>query len=197
MIQQLDSNRLLGDLSAKQVQELVTGRFQKPKINFIMNKLINIIPIDDNSNLFCLIAGSASSTLIIPPVPRLVNFISFILSIFGGYLSLILWVLNFIRLYFLYPWWTIGGGITLGYISGWHGYHYTPAEGWFYTFGLLDEKKREGNLYGQISGFVFLTATYFIGATGFEGVRVYNSMWGQSYYLGYANFARIGYSPIF
>jgi len=197
MIMQLDSYCLLGDCSLKQVQELVTGRFQKPRFNRFMNKLYDRIPVDDNSNLFCLITGSASYTLIIPPGSMLVNLIAFILSGFGIYLPLILWVLNFVRLYFLYPWYTIGGGIALGCVSGLHGYDYHPAKGWFNTYGLLGQKKREGNLYGQIFPFEFLTSTYFIGAIGFEGVRLYNSLMGQSFYLGFATYAKIGYNPLY
>jgi hypothetical protein len=195
MINKLDNFGLLGNCSIKQVQDLVTGRFQKSGIKGIKSRLYDKIIIDENSNIFCLIAGSASYTLIIPPVSRLVNLIALVTSVFWLYIPLILWVLNFVRLYFLYPWYTIGGGIALGCSYGWHGYNFHPAKGWFYTFGLFGEKKREGNLFGQIFPFVFLTNTYYTGATGFEGVRVYNSMWEQSYYLGFATCAKIGYSP--
>ena len=59
---ELDKYGLLGGISVKQAQRLVTGEYQKEKTITFIERDMEIL--DDNENLLCLIAGEADNTII-------------------------------------------------------------------------------------------------------------------------------------
>jgi hypothetical protein len=68
-ILELDKYGLLGGLSVKQAQRLVTGDYQDKRIVQLVEKTYDKIQTDNYSNFFCLIAGESDLTTIIGPVP--------------------------------------------------------------------------------------------------------------------------------
>ena len=60
----LDEHGLLGGLSIKQAQKLVTGNYENSRVMEVLENLFKENPrlIDDNSNYLCLVAGRATYT---------------------------------------------------------------------------------------------------------------------------------------
>jgi len=208
-IVELDRLGLLGDYSVKQVQELVTGRFQKPLFYCIMDMLNNKIPLDNNTNTFCLISGRTNNTYVLPPLTRVFNklilfFFMDDIPLFGYYFFIdlfgLLFMFNLFRVVLFstrIPI-TLGSGISLGgYIEDNYGYNrdYFPAEGWINTFGSSGNKKWNGSFYGQISGFQLWVFYEYIGVIGFTGIKILNMDSLYYYYLGSANYVNIDHTP--
>ena len=63
---EFDNYGLLGDLSVKQVQKLVTGRFQNSRLIIPLERIYRKIhgPLDVEENLNCLVAGNTNNTAI-------------------------------------------------------------------------------------------------------------------------------------
>jgi len=190
-IVELDNLGLLGGCSVRQVQELVTGEYQKPIFTQLMERMNDKNQVDDNINIFCLIAGRTTRTFVFPPS----SLVAYRLFLFLDILENLRWYLfyyGFIRLCFapLSPF-TIGSGISLGTCSGW-GYYLFPAEGWINTNGLYGEKNWEGEFMGGICRFHVFIDFVYLGVIGFKGLKIMDSNIENTYfYLGFANYVNI------
>jgi len=94
-IVELDKYGLLGGLSVKQAQKLVTGPYQNPRAMDILDKLDNryLKTLDENENRFCLIAGKTDVTTIVGIFKLIGTSIAFLYIVFFITLALPLWIL--------------------------------------------------------------------------------------------------------
>ncbi len=197
MILQLDGYGLFGNFSITQIKELVTDRFQNPRINNIMNRLYDRIPSANDSNAFCLIAGRTNETNFFPPSAMVSNrLLFFIAFIFQNYLNfadnliLIFFFYNMFRfMYSGYSPFVLASGISFGIESDEFQTN-NPAKGWVNTYGLNGQKKWEGSFYGNLFIYVLWLYYVYVGAIGFKGIRIYLD---EYYYLGSATYVKIDY----
>ena len=148
-IVELDKYGLLGGLSVKQAQRLVTGRYQNPGVIKHVNKKEGIF---ENANFFCLVAGSTSVTMIMTPRAVLlyilsrmsnldVNITSLLSNLFFNSLEVSTFFNPILFLDIVYL-----GGIKYRQPLP----KLVPAEGWIYSFGLMGEKSWNGSFYGNL-----------------------------------------------
>lgn len=191
---ELDKYGLLGGLSIRQAQRLVTGVYQDSRVFKPWENLYGNIQVDNDSNSFCLIAGETSNTYFEGILARLLSFI-----IYGFYLAPPLWWLfNGIRLKVI--------GHRIGF--GW-GYHIpadkgdslninqsSGANGWVYTNGKNGVKTWNGSFWGHLSYIIYPHpeginfGVVFYGVKGFCGIKI---GWKSVFYLGFARKVKIGY----
>jgi len=196
---ELDKYGLLGWLSVKQAQRLVTGGYQDSRIMNLLERIITRYEgtFDNNSNFFCLFTGEIDFSSVIPFFGMQLNRL-FSPSLLLGFPMLLLVNLFYLcrDLYLPLPF-VFGNGITLGshYSSpATPGEWDNPSEGWITTFGLLGRKKWEGNnMYGQLLPIVRFLIIDFNGASGFTGLRIRVHLYGDTNYLGCASIVRIDY----
>jgi len=226
MVVSLDELGILPDsTSYKEVQELVIGEnsISNPE-KLMVSKYFNIdyeklknknLGLDENENIFCLIAGRTTrtdsfglgtfllATIVLSLWIRVYIFLELIEQFFGcennledlyrnyGMLRTIFWI-SLIIPTLINPL-RIGGFMTFGKRtydpSPYDEEHYYPAEGWLYTFGLNGKKTWADTFYGQIFGVpTGPFTTQYLGANGFTGVKII----GMNFYLGSAFWVKIG-----
>ncbi|UCF12920.1 MAG: hypothetical protein JSW06_01350 [Thermoplasmatales archaeon] len=177
---ELDKYGLLGDLSIKQAQRLVTGGYQNIRIMKILRRMIDGNQNINNSSLLCLTAGHATNSFIIGPLVFL-SLIGILFPVFSN-----LWV--FIFTYF--PLAPFGLMVFGDYSIGQHAVFY-PAEGWIRTIGLTGFKKWDGKFYGQLLRIDILLGGLFLGGIGFTGLRI-NYGFLNTFFLGSTLILKIG-----
>ncbi|UCD13961.1 MAG: hypothetical protein JSW60_00660 [Thermoplasmatales archaeon] len=178
-IKKLERYGLLVDMSVKQVQRLIIGRYQKSRLN--------PISLDENENRNCLIMGKTTHLWVQAlPLRTLItllrllgpiinkNFLPF-LTVFLLFSVLITDIVDEIRPLFLdahIGWYTNGG------------------EGWVWTKGVNDIVSWNGTLLGQIETEMW----NLTGIVGFMGIKIrIRTTPSQEFFLGYARHVKIDY----
>ena len=195
-IVELDNLGMLGGCDVRQVQELVTGEYQKQGFIKLLDRMIDKNQLYDEINIFCLIAGWTTQTMVLPPSTMAVYGLFIFMNIlrnYNFYFGFFLILYSFIRLcltaYFPLTF-TIGSGITLGIGSPFGG-NPKPASGWVETIGYYGLKEWEGRFLGRIWT-IALIGTLYLGVIGFKGIRIRTSKNENTYfYLGFANYVNI------
>jgi len=196
---ELDKYGLLGGLSVKQAQRLVTDKYQNPRIVKLMNKFYNRNQRGGDENFDCLIVGKTSLTrfeggfsfeaLLDMFIRAVINhrvLIAFLLLF-----SMIIRAILPIEL-------SIRKSISFGH-QNWHfelGGEFYPSKGWIWTNGSNGVKQWDGSFFGQISrveeywGPIVLT--YCVGTTEFKGIMIYPLSSGNDFFLGTASHVAVG-----
>jgi hypothetical protein len=175
---ELDTYGLLGGMSVKQAQKLVTGRYQNTRIIKNFGSMIDRNRNFSNSDLLCLTAGYATNAFIMGPF----SFLSLLLlPPIGASLTFILYV---------FPMAVFGFMVFGDYSVGQHAVYY-PAEGWVRTIGLTGLKKWDGKFYGQLLRIDFGLGGEFLGGIGFTGLRIHYGFF-NTLFLGSALLMKIG-----
>ena len=164
---ELDKYGLLGGLSVKQAQRLVTGGYQNLRVMKLMEKLNSKNQgINEINNLLCLVAGQTTYTIRMSfPTLGILGFISFLYYI--QFMAGFVWPVSiFSVIYFGYDW--------LG-----HWYGQLGANGWVSTRGLNGIKSWEGNnLYGYLPNLIWkwngnlVRYRWYGGVAGFTGIII-------------------------
>jgi hypothetical protein len=178
-------------MSVEKAQKIVTGGYQKSqdKEHIQISKHHKSM-LNENVNLFCLIAGQSSNTIFIPFVSRLVALPLILTLMFGQYFFLLF--LFFYLIFFnafsismlvgnIFPV-SFFNWICFGVDSGIQvppGYAF-PAQGWVSTIGLNGVKKWNQSFYGTID-YPVLNA----GVIDFSGIKLLR-LNGTSTYFGSA-----------
>ena len=176
-IVELEKYGLLGDLSIKEAQKLVSGLHQNYRGKNIFDKVeekfeMNDIEALSNTNIFCSIAFSATN----------INFqkgwiLDMLLSILRNFILMPSGVLSLNHIH----WREL---VYFGYYEGWFPKAY-PAYGWLWTDGLLGEKNWSGNFMGDLSPNPLITR----GVLGFTGMTINNP--NESFHMGFAKLVKI------
>ena len=202
----LDKYGLLGDLSIKQAQKLVTGEksFYNPE-NF-KNKIFGP---DENENALCLIAGKTKKTGAVGLGPIICSLRLIIMAIIYEYFnpSFLGELIDFIYILRTEFWFfttlfsyllplKLGGFMIYGNILnvGPGETYYNPANGWVYTIGLNGIKTWDGPIYGNILKIPLGPFEYYLGAIGFTGIKI--SPFGSGFYLGSALRVKLSSEPL-
>jgi len=174
---ELDKYGLLGGLSVKQAQRLVTGGYQ----NLLAKRFLGNIfhkHIDNFDNVICLISGETSETRFIRPILRF---------LYATPSLLMFVIIGLIDIYFGNTVFTplrIGGCIAFGSYD-----YYRPsttlAKGWLHTNGKSGIKDWEGSFRGLISSFHHIDHIVYVGVVGFIGIKLFKEF-DSYYYLGSA-----------
>jgi hypothetical protein len=199
-------------MSVGQLQKLVTRQNQYIKINSLQEKfhLNQLSALDENSNYFCLIAGSTGRSGIITPItilsvgPILINvLLVMLLQKYSDFIQNFLWplfvasVIFTLSSYFLPI--TLFSVITFGddeiMPGGSPPSHYYPSNGWVFSFGLKLMKTWKGSFYGNIFSLPFpIFIILYVGIIDFTGIKIV--LPGHCFYLGSALWAKMGPSPL-
>jgi len=211
---ELDKYGLLGGLSVKQAQRLVTGGFYNSKlINTIEKRIKNNHIYSENADFFCLIIGKTSSTVFIPlgrmlsdDILSVLFTISYILPnlaryFIGAFIMTLVLFQTFFPLRTFFPL-AVGNGIGLGHSEYDFCYQdYTihkPAEGFFASYCLAGIKEWDGSFYGQICMYALGFSLSHIGVQGFTGLKINNVENDEVSYIGLALSVGLGYNiPLF
>ena len=206
---ELDKYGLLGGLSVKKAQRLVTGGYQNPIINRILDRIEDksLLKMNDDENMFCLVSGETDGTLYfhrkglvallimdiiisldnIGLLTFLVNHIKneFILEKMAFFIIFLDVRGLFYIVYSIFSPYSIGDMIYLGA-------NYNPAEGYLFTNGLNGKKLWTGKFYGHLNyrrlrfDFYKETTIWYPGVRGFLGIKNFNINNGNCFYLGSA-----------
>ena len=176
-IRELDRYGLLGDMSVKQVQRLIIGRYPKSRLN--------PLSLDENENRNCLIMGGTTSTRIYGILPRFLAFLFRILHELDGPLWTIIFIFfgvtNFFSLH------------RRAFLDGFIALHQFGSDGWVWTKGVNDLVSWNGTLVGQIQT-LLLPSDDMWAVTGFKGIFFYDRYSTQLYrYIGFARHVKIDY----
>jgi len=171
---ELNKYGLLGGLSVKQTQKLITRGYRDIGIKKIFERAS--INSKLKRNLFCLIAGNTDYTIFDGFFSKLFLTLSFLFI--GVEIFILFWMganyfSNFLPI-------GIGQVISLGV----QGVQWTyPANGWIFTNGLTGIKKWEGEIIGAIRQGPL---DELIGVTGFIGIKIRNFDSNDVFYFGFA-----------
>jgi len=173
VIVELDRYGLLGGLSVRQAQRLVTFQYQRFKNNRFFQRIINTEKLDGNENSFCMIYGQITYAL----------FYRFFISFFT------VPSINNINPF------KFGSSVSIGHAtSSFEGpsYHY-PSEGSIWTNGTNGNIQWDGKLKGDIDvifiEFSMLYRYYYKGINGFNGIQITSN--GTTVLLGFARRVKI------
>ena len=191
---ELDKYSLLGGLSIKQVQRLIS-------FYNLIQKYNTIGEMSDNENAFCLISGEVTGASFIGPIPRLAIYVNenveyrpsmFLL------LGLCLFFLNKAGFPILFPL-RLGSSIIIGYFNNFWmdggdnpqwGPH--PTKGWIWTYGVNGQIKWDGELLGCLKYIpLILFIDLLVGINGFFGLRII--LREKTYFFGVARKVYIRY----
>jgi len=199
-------------MSVEEAQRLVNGNYQKSQAIDIYKTIYRKSQILNDSNFFCLITGETSMNTrlfsLIEMGCSVLCWFLFVLSFFAHYIfddpviiNNTISLLKSIRIFY----YKINSArITgTGIITFGHShpssipppYRYDPAMGWITTQGLLGKKSWNGSFFGHILPifpFDSDSYTYYIGATGFLGIKL-NKGDGKLFFLGSAFHVKIDY----
>jgi len=146
-IVELDKYGLLGGLSVKHAQRLVTREYTPIRES-------NQILSSNHSNYFCLVAGVTNNTIFFSPTLQVQLF-------FYQFQSYGLPPLYNI-LYCIYR-----PLMWLSYVE-----YLSDATGWLFSFGLNGFQFSNGSLLGKIRLWFFLDSYYYAGVSGFTGLKL-------------------------
>jgi len=190
----LDRYGLLGGMSVKHVQRLVTGGYQNQKImNIIDDHIENNQNIFDNqTNALCLIAGEINHANIYPLILSIILY--FVVNCgLDEYVLMLIFML--MEMFIIGPYYVSNVAFVDPIIIG---NNYSPAYGWVFTIGLRGIKYWDGAFYGQMSTIIprfWWGIDGFLGVRGFTGIKVIDIENHQYFYLGTALKVKIGYEP--
>ena len=201
-IVELDKYGLLGSLSVKQAQRLITGMYQDTRVMKFLEWIFNKKRggIEYGYNFVCLIAGNSTETFITSPGfvigYYLFNEKSPVACFFIRLMSVIS---SIFRPLFLCGFMCIGEKIKEWEV----GISYNPAVGQLWTFGVLGKRIWDGSFYGQISaiepifqfGSLVMHICDYLGVIGFTGVILTFLEPGRAFYLGSSLIVNIGPQP--
>jgi hypothetical protein len=198
---ELDKYGLLGGLSVKQAQRLVTSWYQKSRIMKISERMIGKFQTN-NSNYLCLIVGTTNGTNFDSQIELLFGRITVLLGLVGPILfDKFPLYMFFIMGYFFMDFFdsfnpvaiasriNIGGEMGGGWIPEFVEFY---ANGWIVTTGLLGVRRYNGELIGTLplygsailsNGFIY---KFNPGIIGFTGLQIYYSIQDKHFYLGSA-----------
>jgi hypothetical protein len=192
---ELDKYGLLGGLSVKQAQRLVTGGYQNRRAMKVLEKLYSRNQENsDNTNLLCLITGEFDVAsvcfqhLIASIIPLLITLTGIF---FLSWNFLRFWINMF--LCYAHIGVAIGFGHNIGVDNGWEKW---PAEGWIQTNGLSGVKNWNGSVYGHLTSKIVMFLPmiyYYVGCIGFTGIKV--TIFGVEpyyYFIGSALAVKLG-----
>ena len=202
---ELDKYGLLpAGMSVEQAQRLVTGRFQNKNIIRLQEKFIrnHLIPLDNSSNYFCLIAGKATNIVVFGPLFSTLDKIYtkegplfiLIILLFGwsmpAYFIYLLLSAFSAYLYFLLPLNLLGQMCFGSHQERYHGeYPLIPSNGSIFSFGINGIKNWIGDFYGGIYT-IFLPNFFdggvyrYIGINVFSGLKFYIKSTHVTHFLG-------------
>jgi len=187
---ELDKYGLLGGLSVKQAQRLVTGGYQNLLVKRIFGNIFHKY-IDNFDNVICLISGETSETRFIRPILR---FLYGMMSIVPVILLPMFMIIGLIDIYFgntVFSPLKIGGCIAFGSYD-YYRPSYTGAKGWLHTNGMSGIKDWEGSFRGLISSFHHIDHIVYVGVVGFIGIKLFKEF-DSYYYLGSALGVKVRY----
>lgn len=174
VIVELDKYSLLGELSIKQAQNLVTDKY-KDKTGFELLKKLHSKNQGlryDNDNQLCLIAGQTSNTLINSIFEKI--FFLRVEEYPEGTINI--WFALYLIAYFI--------GLNSPYVIGADVCFLPNAEGWVFSIGSSDIKEWNGLLKGLIPKGDYPQDRAIVGLNGFK-VRI-DSDDENFFYLGTA-----------
>jgi len=188
---ELDKYGLLGGLSVKEAQRLITFPYQNLRDNKFLQSVVNTEKLDDNENSFCLILGETTETRFfsLPAVLLTIghNLRELMFIIF--YELFLFPIIRLIPLKFL-------SSITFGSdrMAGMEHY-YSNSNGTIWTNGINGIKEWNGSFIGGFLPvglkFAMTNDEFFIGVKGFCGIQIYSS--GLPHFFGFARKVRIDY----
>jgi len=185
---ELDKYGLLGGLSVKQAQKLVTGYYNgQNSQKKIINPNMGEEALDEYHNSFCFVVGNDTTwtrfigaflsrlsmffALLLPDIPNSIvdDMIFVILFFFAG-------------IYEQFKPIAISQSVGFGIkrivdIGGWV---YYPAEGRISTFGVRGAKTWSGPFYGSLGVNGWMVDTVYTGILGFFGIKI------GEHYFGFA-----------
>jgi hypothetical protein len=192
------------DMSVEEAQRLVTGKYQVPKKMNLKPIIKRNDQLFNDSNFFCLITGTTTSTSILGIaelgtaallyvlfVPYLLEQIFFhdtvIMENMTARLREICSVLRTITSRRIIQPGNIVFGTSIDeYLPP--EFRFFPAHGWVDTQGALGKKSWNGTFFGSVRNlldFEYGGSTYYIGATGFLGIKL-NKGDGKNFFIGSA-----------
>ncbi len=181
-IKELERYGLLGDMSVKQVQRLIIGRYQKPRLN--------PLSLDENENSNCLIMGKTDHTWVDAlPVRTIIALLRLLTPIINKHLLPFLTVFLFISIAITH----VADDIRPLFLDAHIGWYTNGGEGWVWTKGDNDIVSWNGTLLGQIETEIW----NLTGIVGFMGIkiRIRTKPFSPSreIFLGYARHVKIYY----
>jgi len=182
------------DMSIREVQRLVNGHHRFSRMENVLDGLSgsNLGLLDDNENLFCLIAGKTSDTFFLPLIYR---FIGQLNELPFGWAS-ILWIILFILLSPLCLLWLLSPVVYGNYaVLGIPGMWGSPSTGWVRTIGWNGIKNWNGSFKGGINLPTHGGEGYAcLGIRGFNGISIYYNLTRmECFYLGSALQVKLKY----
>ena len=202
---ELDKYGLLGDLSVKQAQRLVTGQEQNPEVVECLERWYsrNQGSLDYYGNILCLIEGFTDNTAFQGPSARMrYLFYELLMEVFHYYdiIVMVLSTWTILRM-FIWNFNPLPFGYEIGLGREWEDpaglFHRHPANGWIHTSGLMGKKEWDGSFYGQLLLFPFFSpikqSLYFPGVLGFTGIHITDIY--AHYYLGSALLVKLDSEP--
>jgi len=171
---ELDKYGLLGGLSIKQAQKLVSGGYNNPRMEEFLEKTRMGLRV--KRNFFCLLAGNTDNTIFNGFLSNLLLVLSFLFIGFDVFV--LLWMSS----YYFSNFFPISVGHTIS--LGVHNVQWTyPANGWVYTIGIIGVRQWEGDIIGDIRQGIL---DDLIGITGFIGIKINDNIDSDEFYMGFA-----------
>ncbi len=198
---ELNKYGLLGGLSIKQAQRLVTGGYHDSRAMKISERIFSRFQ-KNNSNYLCLIAGTTNGTNFDSQLELLFGRIIVLLGcvgpiFFNKFPLYTLFILGyfFMDIFDSFNPVAIASRVNLGGEKGggWHPeFVEFYANGWIVTIGLLGIKRYNRELIGTLplygtailsQGFIY---KFNPGILGFTGLQIYNPIQEKHFYFGSA-----------
>jgi len=181
-IKELGRYGLLGDMSVKQVQRLIIGRYLKPSLN--------PLSLDENENRNCLIMGKTDHTWI-HALPVRISIT--LLRALGPFMDNHLLPFLTVFLMFSCAITDISDEIRPLFLNANIGWYTNGGEGRVWTKGVNDTVSWNGTLLGHIETIMW-NLTGIVGFTGIK-IRLRTKPFSSSeeFFLGYARYVKIDY----
>ena len=186
----LNEYGLLGGLSIKQAQRLITSRL---KDSNILNR--NHLKEDDDKNFLCLVGGKINFStftglfefLFAPVYSFFYNHSLFLITNILGILMIIR------SRFFIYTPIQFSYTIYLGYFNNIYFHFWVPAIGWVSSYGINGFKNWSGEFYGQYKprSIFPIPFEFCPGIIGFSGIKLLSKNY-DIFFLGSASIVNIG-----
>jgi len=178
-IKELGRYGLLGDMSVKQVQRLIIGRYQK--------SIAKPVSLDENENRNCLIMGKTDHTWVDAlPARTIIALLRLLTPVINKNLLPFLTVFLFFSIAITH----IADDIRPLFLDAHIGWYTNGGEGWVWTKGDNDIVSWNGTLLGQIETEIW----NLTGIVGFMGIKIrLRTVPSQVFFLGYARYVKIDY----
>jgi hypothetical protein len=217
-IVELNKYGLLGGLSVKQAQRLVTGGYQNQRMMKIIENMTNTGQEDNTSNVCCLVAGKTDKTLFVSPRMRFFYPIFHHWALDWSHYPLMELILKFANDQVKFMALLIFTLLRVMELE-WSEYVLVlyqenpiprrcmmylgndlsediPASGWINTYGINGKVGWEGDFYGNLPWGCFLIYKWCPAVDGFRGFQLYTDKFRQGhFYLGSARWVKIGPHP--